>query len=45
MMFFMVKCLNDFLCFVFLCYNDFRVSVSMEVLLTMRLVKDGVAMG
>jgi hypothetical protein len=41
----MAKRPNDFLCFVFSCYNDPRAPASTEVLLTMRLAKDGVAMG
>jgi len=40
-----VKRPNDFLCFVFSCYNDPRAPASTEVLLTLRLAKDGVAMG
>ena len=36
---------NDFLCAVFSCYNDPRAPPSTEMLLTLRLAKDGVKMG
>ncbi len=36
---------NDFLCFVFSCYNDPRAPPSTEPLLTLRLARTGVSMG
>ena len=36
---------NDFLCAVFSCYNDPRAPPSTEMLLTLRLARDGVKMG
>lgn len=36
---------NDFLCAVFSCYNDPRAPPSTDALLSLRLTKDGVAMG
>jgi hypothetical protein len=40
-----VKRPNDFLCFVFSCYNDPRAPPSTEPLLTLRLARTGVSMG
>ena len=36
---------NDFLCFVFSCFNDPRAPPSTDALLSLRLLTDGVAMG
>lgn len=36
---------NDFLCFVFSCFNDPRAPPSTDALLSLRLLSDGVAMG
>ena len=36
---------NDFLCFVFSCFNDPRAPPSTDALLSLRLLNDGVAMG
>jgi hypothetical protein len=36
---------NDFLCFVFSCFNDPRAPPSTDALLSLRLLSDGIAMG